>query len=138
MSYEFLDHTADVIIHAKGKNLNEAFAQGAMGFFDVITDVSLIENAFTKKIKIESEDYESLLFDWIAELIFIFDTELFVSNDIQVTTLVKNEQDKFVLEAELKGEKFDLTKHPQDSDVKAMTYSFMKIGKDFIEFTLDL
>jgi SHS2 domain-containing protein len=137
LSYEFLDHTADTIIHAKGETLIIAFEQAALGFYDVITDISTIENKLTKEITVKSEDYESLLFDWIDQLIFFFDTELFISNHIKVKS-IKEIETELELTAELIGEAFEINKHPQENEVKAMTYSFMKIGKNCVEFTLDL
>ncbi|NHJ49188.1 MAG: archease [Asgard group archaeon] len=137
LTYEFLDHTADTIILAKGENLAEAFEQAALGFYDVITDPNTIEGKNTKEITIKSEDIEALLFDWIDQLIFYFDTENFISNNIQITSLAKIDN-SFILEATLVGEQFEINKHPQETEVKAMTYSFMKIGDDFVEFTLDL
>ena len=138
LSYEFLEHTADVIIHAKGKDLIEAFEQAALGFYDMITDLGVIESKKELEIEFESEDFESLLYDWIEWLIFYFDTQHFVSNNVKIITLEKIEDGKLVLKALVKGEEFNLEKHPQETEVKAMTYSFMKIGDSFVEFTLDL
>ncbi|NHJ85458.1 MAG: archease [Asgard group archaeon] len=138
LSYKYLDHTADVIVHAEGKNLAEAFEQAALAFYDVITDIQKIEQKLVKKIAVQAEDIEALLFDWIDELIFLVDTELFIGSKINVIALEKNSEDSYSLIAEIHGEKFDITKHPQDTEVKAMTYSFMKTGENFVEFTLDL
>ena len=138
LSYEFLEHTADVIIHAKGKDLKEAFEQAALGFYDMITDLKAIESKKELEIEFISEDYESLLYDWIEWLIYHFDTKHFISNNIEVKTLKATNGDKLILKAILIGEEFDLKKHPQETEVKAMTYSFMKIGDNFVEFTLDL
>lgn len=137
LSYQFLEHTADTIIHAKGKDIVEAFEQAALGFYDVITNPDTIEVKITKIINIESEDYESLLFDWIDQLIFYFDTEYFIAKNIEIASIIKSDG-KFFLSAILVGEEFNINKHPQESEVKAMTYSFMKIGENFVEFTLDL
>jgi SHS2 domain-containing protein len=138
MSYEYLEHTADTIVHAKGSDLKEAYEQAALGYYNVITDTKTIEAKITKELTFESEDYESLLFDWIDNLIYLFGTELFVACKIQVTKLEKTESQMFTLSAILHGDEFDISKHPQESEVKAMTYSFMKIGENFVEFTLDL
>ncbi|MBN1329493.1 MAG: archease [Candidatus Heimdallarchaeota archaeon] len=138
MSYEFLEHTADIIVRAIGKDLKEAFTQGALGFYDVITNIEAIEEKIIHEVKIKSEDLESLLFDWINQLIYLFDTELFISNNIQIVKMAKNDNGQYELIAELKGEEFDKTKHPPESEVKAMTYSFMKINEQSVEFTLDL
>jgi len=138
VSFEFLDHTADIIIRATGLDLKEAFAQAALGTYEVMTDISKIEPNIKKEIAIESEDIESLLFDWIEHLLFLFDTEHFVSNNICVTKLDKIDDVGYRLEVILKGEEFDLEKHSQKNEVKAMTYSFIKIDSNSVEFTLDL
>ena len=138
LSYEYLEHTADIIINAKGKDLKEAFEQAALGFYDMITDLTIIDTKIDLEIEFESEDYESLLYDWIEWLIYYFDTKHFISNKIQVITLEKINESKITFKATLKGEEFNLEKHPQETEVKAMTYSFMKIGDNFVEFTLDL
>ncbi|MCK5183303.1 MAG: archease, partial [Candidatus Heimdallarchaeota archaeon] len=65
MSYEYLEHTADTIIHAKGSDLKEAFEQAALGYYNVLSDTATVESKITKEVTFESEDYKSLLFDWI-------------------------------------------------------------------------
>jgi len=138
VSYEYLEHTADTIVHAKGSDLKEAFEQAALGYYNVLSDTATVEPKITKEVTIESEDYKALLFDWIDNLIYFFDTELFIANEIHISRMEKLESNMITLSAILHGEVFDLKKHPQESEVKAMTYSFMKIGENYVEFTLDL
>jgi SHS2 domain-containing protein len=139
MSYEFLEHTADIIIRATGRNLQEAFEQAAMGFYDVITNIEQIDHKETKIIEVAADDKENLLYNWISGLIFLFDTELFISNKIEIMKFeVKKENEEMTLSAKLVGESFEIGKHDQETEVKAMTYSFMKIGDKTVEFTLDL
>jgi len=138
LSFEYLEHTADIIIRAKGKDLKEAFSQAALGFYGVITNLEQITPNSSKNFTIESEDIQSLLYDFIDQLIFTFDTEYFISNSIEVTKLERVSDEKYYLEVILQGEAFQIGKHEQKTEVKAMTYSFMKIGEDFVEFTLDL
>ena len=138
VSYEYLEHTADTIIHAKGSDLKEAFEQAALGYYNVLSDTATVESKITKEVTFESEDYKSLLFDWIDNLIYYFGTELFIASEIHITKMEKLESNMITLSAVLHGEVFDLKKHPQESEVKAMTYSFMKVGENYVEFTLDL
>lgn len=138
MSFEFKDHTADITIRATGNNLSEAFEQAALGFYEIITDSSKVESKNEKKVEISSEDLQSLLFDWIDQLIFLFDTELFIGKEVQIDELDSSDKNKCSLKATLKGEEFTIGKHPQETEVKAMTYSFMDIGEDYVEFTVDI
>lgn len=137
MSFEFKDHTADTIVLAKGKDLQEAFEQAALGTYETMTDISLISPRLQKEVIIDSEDMKSLLFDWIDQLIFLFDTEYLIANKITIQQFTTGPE-KFHLKAILEGEEFEIGRHTQKSEVKAMTYSFMEIGEDFVEFTLDL
>ena len=138
MSFEYLEHTADIIIRAKGKDLKEAFEQAALGFYGVITNLEQITPTEEISFTIESEDIQSLLYDFIDQLIFLIDTKYFISNSIKVLKLELVNEGKYFLDVKLSVEEFQIGKHEQKTEVKAMTYSFMKTGEDFVEFTLDL
>lgn len=138
MSFEYLEHTADIIIRAKGKDLKEAFEQAALGFYNVITNLEQITPTKEISFTIESEDIQSLLYDFIDQLIFLIDTKYFISNSIKVLKLELVNEGKYFLDVKLSVEEFQIGKHEQKTEVKAMTYSFMKTGEDFVEFTLDL
>lgn len=45
--YEYLDHTADVQLHAWGSTLEEAFGHVAECMFNYMTDLSVVEVDFT-------------------------------------------------------------------------------------------
>jgi SHS2 domain-containing protein len=138
LSFEYLEHTADIIIRAKGKDLKEAFEQAALGFYGVITNLEQITPTEEISFTIESEDIQSLLYDFIDQLIFLIDTKYFISNSIKVLKLELVNEGKYFLDVKLSVEEFQIGKHEQKTEVKAMTYSFMKTGEDFVEFTLDL
>jgi SHS2 domain-containing protein len=139
--YEFLEHISDVQIRCWGPNLKEAFSQAALGLFDTITEIKNVKKKLSKSIKITSEDKESLLFDFLSELLYLFDTEELVFSDIEVFT-IKEEAGDFLLEASLKGDVFNPEKHSIGTEVKAITYSYMKIeeleDKIVIEVILDI
>lgn len=132
------DHTADVQARCWGKSLEEAFNQTAYSLMATITpDLKKISPKVEKKIKIEAEDKEALLFDFLSELLYIFDVEELVFNNIKVQ-IIKESEDLYVLNALLRGEKFDLTKHEIGVEVKAITYSFMEIteSKNKVEISI--
>ena len=127
--YIYEDHTADVQARCWGKSLEEAYNQTAYSLMATITpDLKKISPNVEKKIKIEAEDKEALLFDFLSELLYIFDVDELVFNTIKVQ-IIKESEDLFVLNALLRGEKFDVTKHEIGIEVKAITYSFMEIAE---------
>lgn len=136
--YKFVDHTADVQVKSWGRNLEEAFSQTAYSLMATITpDLNKINPKIEKVLKVEAEDKEALLFDFLSEFLYIFDVEELVFSEIEVKS-VKKVNEQFELQAILKGEKFDKNKHELGIEVKAITYSFMEIeeNKDDVQINI--
>ena len=127
VGYKFLDHTADVSVEVQGESLEEAFEQTVYSLMETITPSFKLLMPKTEKIlKVEAEDKEALLFDFLSEFLYLFDVEGLIFNEVSIQPIVK-EQGKYVLEAKASGEKFDKYKHEPGTEVKAITYSFMNI-----------
>ncbi|XP_041711211.2 protein archease isoform X2 [Coregonus clupeaformis] len=111
--YEYLDHTADVQLHSWGDSLEEAFEQCAMAMFGYMTDTETVEPIDT--VEVESED------DWL----FKFSADLFfIPREVKVLHI---DRMHFKIRSIGWGEEFNLVKHPQGTEVKAITYSAMQI-----------
>ncbi|MBS3151513.1 archease [Candidatus Woesearchaeota archaeon] len=119
MKYKFLEHTADVMFEAQGKNLNEVFENAALAVFDVQCDLKKIKPKIKEKIKLKNESAGDLLFDFLEELIYLKDAKymLFGKFDVKIT------QKKMVyyLESSAFGEKINPKRHELKTDVKAIT-----------------
>ena len=125
--FEFRDHTADVSIKSWGRNLEEAFSQTALSLMTTITpNLKKISTNVEKEIEMESEDKYALCFDYLSEFLYIYDVEELVFSYISVKSIEKIE-DKYKLNAVVRGEKFDKDKHEIGTEVKGITYSFMNI-----------
>ncbi|XP_003962473.1 protein archease [Takifugu rubripes] len=123
--YEYLDHTADVQIHSWGDTLEEAFEQCAMGMFGYMTDTETVKPLDTVDMNSEGDDMESLLFHFLDDWLFKFcDDPSFVPREIKVLQIDKMH---FKIRSIGWGEEFSLEKHPQGTEVKAITYSAMQI-----------
>lgn len=133
--FEFFDVTADIGFTAYGNNLNECFENAGMAMFNVISNTKDINPVKTIDFKIESEDYVSLLYDFLEELLFYHDTEflLFSEFDVEIT-------DDYSLKAEIKGENIDWSKHERGCEVKAITFHMMEVNtqKPHVKAILDL
>ena len=82
--FRLIEHTADIGLVAYGKSLTEAFANAAYGLFSLIVELNKVKEKESRKVTVQAQDTESLLFNWINELIYIFEVErlLFKSFDI--------------------------------------------------------
>lgn len=123
---EELEHIADVKYLVKGDNLNEAFELCGYCYGMTITNLQEIKQVEKIKFQIESEDLESLLYDFISELIFLFGTRNMIVNNFTNVEILKNEE-FFSLNVIGFGEEFDQEKHEIGTEIKAMTYAEMKI-----------
>jgi SHS2 domain-containing protein len=127
--FEFIEiATADVAFIAYGKDLNELFANAALAMFEVMIDTKQVEKKVEEKVFVEGHDLESLMFNWLNELLYVSDSKNLAFSEFDVKV---NEKD-FKLEAVCKGEEISHKKHQTRTVVKACTYHYMKIWKDEI------
>lgn len=125
--FTFLPHTADAKFIAYGKTREELFANAGIACFEIITETDKVKQEKSFPIKVTAKKIESLLFDYLDELLFLLDTEgLLVC---AVDELIIAETDgEFSLSATVKG---DYHKNYDVScNVKAVTYSDMEIKEE--------
>jgi len=124
--FEFKDiTTADVAFTAYGKSLNELFANSALAMFEVMINTKQVKERIEKKVKVKGNDLQSLMFNWLNELLVFVDSEnlAFSSFDVKI------DEKKIELAAACKGEEIDRKKHETRTHVKACTYHKMEIKK---------
>jgi SHS2 domain-containing protein len=134
MKYEFIEHTADIGIKAYGESVEESFANAALGMFNVMTDVSKVEPVGEYDVKVESDNLENLLVDWLGELLFLHETQdvLLSEFDVKIEDLS--------LTAKVRGETLDRKKHELKDDVKAITYHMLEVNQEegYLKVLLDI
>ena len=119
----YIEHPSDVGFEVYGDTLEELFANAAIAMYSLMTDVDEIEEEEEREIEINSEDLYSLMFDWLDELIFLFDSESLVMKKFDIAV---NETD-FSICGNCKGGKFDPSRHVSGIIIKAVTYNMMEI-----------
>ena len=122
--FEILNHTADVGIIAYGADMNEAFANAAKALFSLITDLDDVEEVTHRDIELTAPDQESLLVEWLNELIYLFDAENMLFKRFDIAQLSDTH-----LKARSYGSKADSSRHKLKMGVKAATYHMLKIDK---------
>ncbi|MDO8871534.1 MAG: archease [Methanoregula sp.] len=131
MSFEEISHTADVKIRARALTLNALFTDAFLALMQVMYGTDRNEGII-KEIRIESDNIESLLCDFLSEVLFIADVEglVFSRADIAIYGLH--------LTAVLNGESFDPLRHSSGTEVKGISYSGLVIQKDANGYMLDI
>jgi len=139
MEYELLEHEADIGIRGYGDTIEEAFENGAKAMFSIMVDLKKVNSQKNVKIKCEAPDIEALFVEWLNELLTKKDIEEMSFSRFKVKI---NKNDLYTLKGVASGERFDQKKHKAKIEVKAATYSGLKIGKKdekiFIQCIVDV
>jgi SHS2 domain-containing protein len=120
--YETFDHTADLGLRIRAGSLEQLFAEAGRALFSVIVDnfddVRPVEEV---QVAVAGTQTDYLLFDWLNELLYRFETEqrLFCDFQVQVTPAG--------LEARVRGERMDPRRHHMAHEVKAVTYHGLRV-----------
>ena len=121
--FKFLEHTADVKFQAFGKNTEEVFSNSALALKETICGEIKIKEIKEKKISVEGKDFESLLYNFLEEIIYLLDAENFLISKIK-----KIEIKNFELKAIILGD--DASNYKFTNNVKAVTYNEMFVKKN--------
>ena len=122
--FDIVNHTADVSIIAYGADISQAFANAAKALFSLITELDDVQEVLYKDIEVTATDEESLLVEWLNELIYLFDAEHIIFKRFDITKL-----DNIQLRARSYGERVDSSRHKLKVGVKAATYHMLKVDK---------
>ena len=118
-------YVVDIQLHSWGSTMKEAFEQVGIAMFGYMTELDTVEYLKSFEINAKGHDLDSLLFHFLDELLVTFSIEEYLLfKDIVITEF---DSKNFVIKAIGYGEHMDLSKHPQGTEVKAITYSAMQI-----------
>lgn len=127
-NYEYLEHTADIKFIAYGKNLEEVFENAALAMFNVIIDTEKVSEKTAEEIILKSPDLESLLVDWLSELLYLFEVNEIIFKKFRVEE-IREEEGEYSITARASGEKYYPESHPFETEIKAVTYNQLEVEK---------
>jgi len=127
-TYKFLEDRAiaDAAFQAEGESLEELFEACAQATFEVMAETKTVEPRNLEEIQLKSDDPEELLFNWLAELIYLKDLKTTVFSKYKIKI---EKPDGYKLRASVWGEPIDAEKHKVKVDVKAVTYHLLEVKK---------
>jgi SHS2 domain-containing protein len=122
--FQILEHTADVGFEAWGSTREEVFANAARALMSLIVDPDAIAPREEISLQIHGPDPESVLVNWLSELLYLHDAEAWLFRDFEVESLQDDS-----LSARARGEKFQRPRHRLKLLVKAITYHQLALEK---------
>ncbi|MFQ5840498.1 MAG: archease [Candidatus Methylomirabilales bacterium] len=119
--YRFLEEVAiaDVAFEAEGEDLDTLFEAAALALTETMVDPRDIRPVVERRLTLEADGLEALLFEWLGELIYLKDAEglLFSRFEVHVSRDPRSR-----LGARILGEPIDPQRMRLAADVKAATY----------------
>lgn len=124
-SFELLEHPADIGFRVYGTDLSDLFANCACALLSLILDASRTEPVEQYSISAEGSDYESLLVNFLNEVLYYIDGKRLAFADFVIQDL-----DEVHINCIASGEPRSRNRHPGKLVVKAVTYHQLRVAKE--------
>lgn len=120
--FRYLDHTGDLGVEVFGADLGDLFRHAGEAFADIMTDPGSVRDGEARQVSLTADRVEDLLLKWFNEFIFYFDTEALLFSQFDVRSVGDSH-----IDAEIRGEPYDETRHDIKTTVKSATYHHLEV-----------
>lgn len=122
--YEIFEHTADIGVRIKGKDLKELFKNAGLALFRISSRKQFTRNKTHTDIsvKLSAGNVEELFVDWLNELLSLSAARGLIFHNIKISKLEDN-----ALEAIVSGS--DISNYKVNTEIKAATYHQLKVSQ---------
>lgn len=124
MGFREIEHTADVAYELWGASLPELFESAAMALAETIYDPAKVADTSELAISLSEESVDGLLVLWLQEILFYCDAKGFLFREFSILSCEGGR-----LEALLRGETLDHSRHVMRSLVKAVTWHGLSVKR---------
>ena len=122
--YEIIDRSTDLLLRITAPDLTQLFVEAARGLTAMLVDAPqevLPEQEISFNVAGDPEELDYLLFDWVNELLYLFDTEEILLAQFTVTLTEEG------LTATARGERLDPGRHRLAYEVNNISYDHLFI-----------
>ncbi|MGA2329354.1 MAG: archease [Bryobacteraceae bacterium] len=123
--FEVLEHTADIGFRARGRTLAGLFESAAEALVALALELEDVSPRESYTLAAEGEDLESLLVNWLSEVLYWLDGKRVALRRFQVREIASSR-----VAAEGFGEPLDPSRHRAKLVVKGVTYHQLRIEQD--------
>lgn len=121
--FKFFEHASDLKFQAYGKSVEEVFANSAYALKKIICGKKQVKKDLIRIIEIKGKDMESLLYNFLEEIIYLLEAENFL-----IAKINKIEFKEYELKLIVEGDK--TSNYQITSKVKAVTYKDIFLKQD--------
>ncbi len=128
MSWEAFDHTGDIGILVRAPSLETLFEEAAAALFSILADSSAVRPLEEEEIEVRGESKDTLLREWLAELLYKFSAEARIYVEFRVAI------EPGCVRARVRGERYSPQRHPLRTELKAVTYHQLEVTREHDEW----
>ncbi len=124
LTYEIIDHTADLGIIVKGPDVKSLFIRAAQAMTDLMVRGDISDKTATRDVLVKGEDFPDLMVRWLGEILYLFEGENFIVHSIQIKSI-----SPIQLKSILSLTGFEPEYHEVLREIKAVTYHQISVDK---------
>ena len=124
MPYRTIDHTADIGVAVQADSVETLFAEAARALSELIFGQRAFTATETVTVAVEGSDWPDLMINWLRELLFLWNGKHLIVGPVRIRQIAP-----FSLEAAVRVDQSPCDPHDILSDIKAVTYHAIKVGK---------
>ena len=124
LTYEIIDHTADLGIIVKGPDVKSLFILAAQAMIDLMVKGDIRDKKVIRDVSVEGEDFPDLMVRWLGEILYLFEGEIFIVHSIQIKSI-----SPIQLKSKLSLSSFEPKRHQILREIKAVTYHQISVDK---------
>ena len=123
MTYELIDHTADLGIRVRGHDPSRLFVNAALALFDIIAGGSPIERRAELTVSVIGQDWADLMVNWLREMLYLWNGKGGLVHSIKMLSI-----EEYKLTAMLHYDLYATRRHTVNMEIKAVTYHQVEVG----------
>ena len=117
LTYQIIDHTADLGIIVKGVDEKDVFIRAAYAMTDLMVKGDISKKTVIKDVSIQGEDFPDLIVKWLGEILYLFHGEKLLVHSIEIKSI-----SPITLRSTLTLSSFEPERHQVIREIKAVTY----------------
>jgi SHS2 domain-containing protein len=117
--FEEIEHTADVALRVRGRDLKELLQNAALGMAQLMCEETALSEDYAEHlVEIRADDAEGLLVEWLSELVFLVEIKSFIFQQVEIQT---------ISESYFKAKVYGKIAQTLKVHIKAVTYHNLEI-----------
>ena len=122
--FTLLDHTADLGIIVRGRDLRTLFEVAAKSMMYIMVKGKRADTTKTFNLSVEGYDLADLMVRWLGEILYLFEGEHELVTGVEITSVSQSH-----LDATLETVSFDTNLHEILCEIKAVTFHQIEVVK---------